>query len=149
MARMYSGKRGKAGSKKPETNTIKTWLTYTPVEVEQLVVKLAKTGKSSAVVGLILRDSYGIPSVKTLTKKSVYQIIKEHKLSHEIPEVLLSLIKKEIILSKHLDKNKHDMPSKRGLLLTQSRIRRLTKYYIRTKVLPIKWVYSKEQIKFA
>ena len=110
-----------------------------------MVVKLAKTGKSSAVVGLILRDSYGIPSVKVLTKKSVYQIIKEHKLSHEIPEVLLSLIKK-VQLVKHLDKNKHDMPSRRGLLLTQSRIRRMTKYYIRTKVLPEKWTYSKNKL---
>ena len=147
MARMYSGKRGKAGSKKPETNTPKPWLTYTGAEVEQLVIKFAKLGKSSAVIGLMLRDSYGIPSVKALTKKSVYKIIKEHKLAHEIPEVLLSLIKKEIQLSKHLDKNKHDMPSRRGLLLTQSRIRRMTKYYIRTKVLPNKWNYSKEQIK--
>ncbi|HLC86440.1 MAG TPA: 30S ribosomal protein S15 [Candidatus Nanoarchaeia archaeon] len=149
MARMYSGKRGKAGSKKPDTNIAKPWITYTSEEVEQLVVKLSKQGKGSAVIGLVLRDQYGIPDIKAVAKKKISKILKDHKLSHEIPEQLMFLIKKEIKLTKHLVKNKKDMPTRRGLLLTNSKIRNLVRYYQRTKVLPVGWAYDKEQIKVA
>ena len=144
---MHSRKKGKAGSKKPKVDIIKPWLTYTKEEVEQLVIKLHKTGKNAAVIGIILRDSYGIPSIKAITNKSISKVLKDHKLTSEIPEDLMQLIKKEINLNKHLAKYKKDMFAKRGLLLTESKIRRLTKYYKRNSVLPASWVYNREQIK--
>lgn len=147
MARMYSGKRGKAGSKKPDTSIAKPWITYTSKEVEQLIVKFSKQGKSSAVIGLILRDQYGIPDTKAVTKKKISKILKDHKLDHEIPEQLMFLIKKEIKLAKHLAINRKDMPTRRSLLLTNSKIRNLVKYYQRNKVLPAGWAYNKDQIK--
>ena len=129
MARRYSGKRGKAGSKRPDTNTPKPWLTYTKEEVDQLIIKLAKSGNSSAKIGVILRDTYGIPDVKKITNKKILKVMHEHKLSQKLPEDLTNLIKRQLLILKHLEINKQDQVAKRGLLLTESKIRRLSKYY--------------------
>ncbi len=145
---MYSRKKGKSGSKKPLKDADTKWVKYKPKEIEQLVVKLSKGGNGQAKIGLILRDSYGIPSVKKLTKKSVLQILKEKKLSSEIPEDLANLIKREILITTHIENNnKHDQPSIRGLTLTSSKIRKLIRHYITKGVLPKGWKYSKEQAK--
>lgn len=147
MARMHSRKKGKAGSKKPIVTRPQPWITYSPEEVEQLVIKIAKTGKSTSQIGMILRDSYGIPDIQKLAKKKVIQILKANQIAPKIPEELTNLIKKEIILIKHLDNNKQDKPSNRGLQLTGAKIRRLTKYYKRKKMLPSDWTYSRDQAK--
>lgn len=144
---MHSRKKGRAGSKKPVVTKPQPWISYSPEEIEQLVVKISKTGKSIAQIGLILRDSYGIPDVHKLAGKKVGQILKAHKIEQKIPEELVNLIKKEITIIKHLETNKHDMPSRRGLSLTESKIKRLTKYYKRKKLLPNDWKYNREQAK--
>ncbi len=146
MARMYARKRGKSGSKKP-LQKIAPWVIYKPQEIEEIIVKLAKQGYQSAQIGLILRDQYGIPSVKVTNKKSITQILKERKLYPEIPEDLFNLLKKAVNLRKHLEKNKKDYSSKRGLELTESKIRRLVKYYKKRKVLPEDWKYDPEKAK--
>jgi len=149
MARRYSGKKGKAGSKKPTEDSPKPWLTYTKEEVEQLITKLAKSGNSTAKIGSALRDSYGIPDVKKHTGKTVLKIMKENKLSPKLPEDLTNLIKRQLAILKHLESNKQDKPASRGLTLTESKIRRLSKYYKRKGVLPKDWQYNKENIKIS
>jgi SSU ribosomal protein S15P len=42
---------------------VPTWIQYTPDEVEQLAVELARRGFLPSQIGLILRDQYGIPLV--------------------------------------------------------------------------------------
>lgn len=147
MARRYSGAKGKSGSKKPVNKATPSWINYKPKEIEKLVIKLAKAGKPGSQIGMHLRDSYGIPSVKIATEKTVSQILKENKLEKQIPEDLMALIKKSIYLRKHLEKNKKDMASKRGLELTDSKIRRLSKYYIETGRLPENWKFHPEKVK--
>ena len=147
MARMHGGSKGKSGSKKPSIQKPQPWISYSTQEIEQLIVKIAKTGKTPSQIGSILRDNYGIPNVKKIANKKIAKILKEHKLSPKIPEDLTNLIKKEIQIIKHLEKNKKDMPSRRGLLLTGSKIKRLTKYYKRKGILPGDWTYSREQAK--
>ena len=44
MARMYSGKRGKSGSKKPLKKTAPSWVRLSAKEAEMLIVKMAKEG---------------------------------------------------------------------------------------------------------
>ena len=147
MARRYSGKKGKSGSTKPVNKVKPSWLRYNDKEVEQLVVKLAKTGKSSSEIGIILRDTYGIPDVKAITKKPIGQILVEHKIISKLPDDLKALIRTDIALMKHMEINKKDMPGKRGLSLCASKIGRLVKYYKRTKVLPIDWKYDRTKAK--
>jgi len=84
MAKMHSRKKGKAGSKRPLIPA--KWVEYKDKEVESLVIKLYKSGLRIADIGRILRDQYGIPSVKAITKKTISEILEENKLLPEIPE---------------------------------------------------------------
>jgi small subunit ribosomal protein S15 len=142
MARMHSRKKGNAGSNKPAKPTVPTWIRYKKNEIELLITKLAKEGKSSSEIGMILRDTYGIPSVKLIAKKTISEIMKDKKLTSEIPEDLLALIRRSIAIKKHLEKNKHDETAKRGHTLTESKIRRLIKYYKKTGKLASEWKYD-------
>jgi small subunit ribosomal protein S15 len=145
MARMHARKKGKAGSKKP-TSAAK-WVEYKDKEVERLVIKLRKDGLQSPEIGRILRDQYGIPSIKTVAGKTVMQILEENSLLPQIPDDLLNLLKKSVVLSDHLKKNKKDYTSKHGLELLESKIRRLIKYYVKTKKLPVDFRYDPERAK--
>ncbi len=146
MARMHSRRKGKSGSKIPPKR-IPSWAPYKGKEVEKLIPKLAKTGKSSSEIGLILRDCYGINSVKALTGKKVTAILKEQELSRSLPEDILSLIKRLITVKTHLEKNKQDQTAKRGLILTSSKIRRLVKYYKRIGRLEPEWNLDMDRLK--
>lgn len=147
MARMYSRKRGKAGSTKPVKKTKPSWVTYNPKVVEQLVIKLAKSEQSPSMIGITLRDSYGIPDVKAVTGKKVTKILEDNKLALKMPENLTALIKRHITLMKHIEDNSRDKTAKRGEQLTESKINRLVKYYKKKKMLPADWKYSKAKAK--
>lgn len=147
MARRYSGKKGKAGSKKPIRRGSPSWIRYKPAEAELLIVKLVKEGKTPSQIGLILRDVYGIPDIKNSFGKKLNKILEEKKLAQQIPEDLMALIKRSIAVRKHLEKNKKDQTAKRGLTLTESKIRALVKYYKKTKKLPKDWKFEPEKIR--
>lgn len=142
MARMYSRKHGASGSKRPLRKGAPKWVRYNGKEVEKLVAKLANDEKSSAEIGVILRDRYGIPNVREVTGKKVVQIMKENGFTFKYPEDMMNLMKKALKIKKHLEKNKHDPFAIRGLELTESKIRRLGKYYIKRGTLPEKWKYD-------
>ncbi len=142
MARMHSRDKGVSGSKKPFKKTVPTWIRYKPREVELLIAKMAKEGKTPSQIGLVLRDTYGIPDVKTLTGKSVSKILEIKKLRAEVPEDLRSLIKKSAMLRKHMEDNRQDKTALIGLQLTESKIKRLVNYYKRSGRLPVDWKYD-------
>ena len=146
MARMHSRKHGKSGSTNPTKKTVPSWIRYKAKEVEMLVVKLAKAGNKPSVIGSILKDNYGIPDTKLITKKSITQILSERELLSPIPEDLMALIKRSIAIRKHMELNKGDMGGLRGFQLTESKIRRLTKYYKKAKKLPVDWKYDPKRI---
>ncbi|MFH0869468.1 MAG: 30S ribosomal protein S15 [archaeon] len=147
MARKYSGARGKSRSTKPSKKMVPSWLQYKPKEIEMLIVKMAKEGINPSQIGLHLRDAYGIPDVQVTTGKKINQILKEKNLSKEIPEDLMALIRKAVLVRKHMGDNKGDMTAKRGLILTESKIKRLIKYYKSHGKLPMSWKYDPERIK--
>lgn len=147
MARIYSGKKGKHGSKKPPIKFVPRWVAYKKGEVEKLIITMAKERHSSAVIGQILRDQYGIPDVKTITGKTITKIMRENKLYPEIPEDMMRLLKKAVELREHLEKNKADKLSLIGLQNLESKIRRLAKYYSREGTLPKGWRYDPTEAK--
>lgn len=63
-------------------------------------------------------------------------------LAPEIPEDLYHLIKKAVSVRKHLERNRKDKDSKFRLILIESRIHRLSRYYKRAKKLPPNWKYE-------
>ena len=143
---MHSRDKGKSGSKKPIPK-IPSWVPYKGKEVEKLVLKYAKEEKSSSQIGMILRDKYGINNVKVVAGKSIMAILKENNLAKQLPEDLLSLIRKLIDVKAHLEKNRQDKTAKRGLLLTSSKVRRLIKYYQKSKRLPADWKLDMNKLK--
>ncbi len=147
MARMHSRRKGKSGSKRPSKAKKISWLAHQPAEIESLVVKLAKAGKRPSQIGLELRDSYGIPLVRQYTNRKITKILEDNNIKHKLPEDMAALIRKEINILRHLEKNRKDMPTRRGLLLTESKIKRLTKYYKRIGKLPADWQYNRENAK--
>ncbi len=147
MARMHSGRKGKSGSKKPVEKKVQAWVRYKAKEVEMLVLKFAKEGKNAAEIGLLLRDTYGIPSIKAITGKAITDILQEKSLVPEIPDDIVGLIRKSISLEKHFDANTQDMTAKRGLQLTTSKILRLVKYYKNRGRLPTEWKFDKSKMR--
>jgi len=147
MAKMHSRGRGTSGAKKPLKPTKPTWIRYESKEVERLINKFAKEGKTSSEIGLILRDSYGIPSVKLLTSKSITEHLAEKKLLPELPEDVIALMKRSVIIRKHLESNKHDMSALRGMQFTESKIKRLIKYYKRVGKVAPDWKYDPTAVK--
>ena len=125
------------------------WLKYTEKEVKDIILAIAKKeeGITSEKIGLILRDTYGIPDVKTVAGKSITAILKEKNLLPEIPEDLMDLIRKLVMIRKHLDKNHKDRFALRGLQLTESKIKRLIKYYKQNGKLALDWEYDIDKMK--
>ena len=142
MARIHARRKGTSGSKKPPRNVHPDWSALNPKEVETKVVELAKEGNSTSKIGMILRDQYAVPDVKVATGKTITDIVERNNIKMDIPEDLRSLIETALSIKKHLDEHKKDLKNKRNLQLTESKIRRLIKYYKRKKYLPEDWKYS-------
>jgi SSU ribosomal protein S15P len=97
------------------------------------------------MIGVILRDQYGIPLVKVVTNKRITEILSENGLKPQIPEDLMALIRRAVNIRRHLEEHPKDASAKKGLILTESKIHRLIKYYKRTGVLPQDFTYSPER----
>ena len=69
MARMYSSNRGKSGSSKPFVTEAPEWSNKDVSEITSLIVSYAKSGKSSAEIGTILRDQHAVPNARLVTGK--------------------------------------------------------------------------------
>lgn len=142
MAKMHTRRKGKSRSTRPVRNTPPAWFTMSKEEVEKLVLKTYGQSVSTSQVGIILRDKYGVPDVAQVTGKKVGDILRDNGTGPKLPEDLTNLVKKAIGLHKHMVENHKDLHNKRALQLTESKIRRLVKYYHATEVLPMDWVYS-------
>jgi small subunit ribosomal protein S15 len=147
MARMHSRKKGQSGSTRPARLEKPVWVELSAEEVENEVVKLARKGYSKSRIGVLLRDSHGIPLVRVVTGKSISQILEENGIESPIPEDLTDLIKKALNLRKHLETNHKDLESRKGLQRTESKIYRLIKYYKKKKALAKDFKYDVEKIR--
>jgi len=121
------------------------WVELSEQEIAEAIIKLANEGVSKSEIGLVLRDQYGIPSVKDVTGKTITEILTEQGVKEEIPEDLLNLIKKSVTLKEHMEENTKDFTAKRGYQLTVSKIRRLVNYYRKKSVLPKGWRFTEEK----
>ncbi len=143
MAKLYARRRGRAQSKRLYRTSPPKFVKLTPQEIENIIVELARKGEPPAKIGLILRDQYGIPSVRQILGKKLCEVLKENNLLPEIPEDLMNLIRKALRIRKHLLQHKKDKRAKRSLQLTESKINRLIDYYRSKKRLPPGFSYYK------
>ncbi len=120
------------------------WVQARKEEISELIAQMGKLGKAPSQIGLTLRDQYGVPNVRLLTGKTIVQLLEESGIKPQIPEDLSSLIGRAKSVARHINENKGDISSTRGLQLIESKIRRLSKYYIREGVIPSSWKYTFE-----
>ena len=118
------------------------WIAYSNEEIEEFIVKFKREGKTASQIGVILRDQYGIPSVKEVTGEKITEILRRNGHADEYPEDLMNLIRRAVNIRDHLEENPKDLHGRRGLTIIESRIRRLGKYYAQNGQLPEGWRYD-------
>ena len=145
MGRMHSNGKGIARRCLPFRRRPPSWVQISTNELVEQIVKLAKKGTSPSQIGVILRDNYGIPQVKGVTGNKILRILKKSGLAPKIPEDLYHLIKKALQIRKHLEKFRKDKAAKFRLIMVESRIHRLARYYRSAKALPPTWRYNSKK----
>jgi len=113
-----------------------------PEDITDHIQKLAKKGMTPSQIGVTLRDSFGVPQVKSVTGSKILRILKVKGLAPALPEDLSCLIKKAVAIRKHMERNRKDKDSKFRLILVESRIHRLARYYRRVKSVAPTFKYS-------
>ena len=101
------------------------WVTYSNEEIEEMILKFNREGKS--------------------TSERITEILKRNNQANEYPEDLMNLIKRAVNIRDHLNENPKDLHSKRGLTIIESRIRKLSSYYVDEGQLPKGWRYDPEE----
>ena len=113
--------------------------------MSEQIVKLAKRGSSPSQIGVLLRDQYGIPQVSGVTGQKILRVLKVNGVGPSIPEDLYHLIKKAVNVRKHIEVQRADRDGKFRLILIESRIHRLARYYRVAKALPPTWRYQSKK----
>ncbi|CAB11741.1 40S ribosomal protein S13 [Schizosaccharomyces pombe] len=142
MGRMHSKGKGIASSALPYVRSPPAWCKADADSVVEQILKFSKKGMSPSQIGVTLRDSHGIPQVRFITGQKIMRILKANGLAPELPEDLYNLIKKAVSVRKHLERNRKDKDSKFRLILIESRIHRLARYYRKVGALPPTWKYE-------
>jgi len=142
MGRMHTPGKGISKSALPYKRSPGAWVKATAAQVEDHVNKLAKKGLTPSQIGVILRDSSGIAQVRAVTGSKILRMLKKNGLAPAIPEDLYMLIKKAVSVKKHLNVSKKDKDAKFRLILIESRIHRLARYYRGIRKLEANWKYE-------
>ncbi|KAL8609536.1 ribosomal 40S subunit protein S13 [Nucella lapillus] len=142
MGRMHNPGKGISQSALPYRRSVPTWLKLSSDDVVDQIIKLAKKGLMPSQIGVILRDSHGVAQVRHVTGNKVLRVLKAKGLAPDLPEDLYCLIKKAVSIRKHLERNRKDKDAKFRLILVESRIHRLARYYKKKRILPPVWKYE-------
>lgn len=139
---MHTPGKGISRSALPYSHNPPTWSTKDAEAVKDIIFMSARKGLFPSQIGVLLRDSHGVPLSRQITRSKILRILKAGGLAPQLPEDLYFLIKKAIAIRKHLETNRKDKDSKFRLILVESRIHRLARYYRSKKYLPPNWRYD-------
>merc|ERR1719364_319151 len=142
---MYSKGKGISKRSLPYRKAPPSWVQISAKDLTEQIVKMAKRGQSPSQIGVVLRDQYGIPQVKGVTGSKILRILKVNGVAPQLPEDLYHLIKKAVNIRKHIEKFRADKDGKFRLILVESRIHRLARYYRTVKSLPPTWKYQSKK----
>merc|ERR1711862_434224 len=140
--RIHAPGKGISQSALPYRRSVPQWMKLTSDDVKDQIFKLAKKGLTPSQIGVILRDSFGVAQVRFITGNKILRILKSKGLAPDLPEDMYFLIKKAVSIRKHLERSRKDRDAKFRLILVESRIHRLARYYKTTSVLPPTWKYE-------
>ena len=139
---MHSQGKGISRSTLPYKKAPPSWCMAGAKNISEEIIKLAKKGLFPSQIGVFLRDTVGIPQVCSITGAKILRILRKEGIAPKIPEDLFYLIKNALSVRKHLEKFRKDKDGKFRLILIESRIHRLTRYYKLTEKLPSNWKYN-------
>lgn len=139
MGRMHSSGKGKSGSMKPFTTTIPTYMVESIPEIKKTVIHLANRGNPCATIGAILRDQYGVGNCADVLGSNLLEFLKQNNAAPVIPDDLAALVARANSIRLHLKNFKKDNSAKYRLILINSRLHRLVRYYKEKNVLPGNW----------
>ena len=142
MGRLHTHNHGKSHSIRPIDPKKPDWITQSTTEIEEMIVKYSKEGMTTSQIGIKLRDQHAIPLVKPIIKKTISQVLKENKLTPEIPEDLNNIVLKAVNLQKHLKENRSDNRNVRSLELIEAKVHRLSTHYKSKGIISKKWKYK-------
>jgi len=142
MGRLHTHNHGKSHSNRPIILKKPSWISQSPKDVEELIIKYGKEGLTPSQIGIKLRDQYSIPLAKPIISKSIVEVLNENDLKQDIPEDLNNIVLKAIGLQKHLKVNKGDSRNVRSLELVEAKVHRLSSYYKRIGRIPKNWKYK-------
>lgn len=145
MGRMHSKGKGISRRCLPYRKAPPSWVQISASDLTEKIVQMAKRGQSPSQIGVVLRDQHGIPQVKGVTGSKILRILKVQGVAPSIPEDLFHLIKKAVNVRKHIEKYRADKDGKFRLILIESRIHRLARYYRNVKALPPTWRYQSKK----
>ena len=146
MARMHTGKHGKAKSRKPVAEQVVIPEgAPSKEEAAKLIADYAKQGMHHAAIGQKLRDEHSIPYIKHYFGKRLHVVLEEEKVAGEYPQDFMDLLKRAVKIRRHLAKNKNDKHNTTSLRRVESKIWRMTKYYKMTGAIPEDWKYDPEK----
>lgn len=145
MGRLHSQGKGKSQSSIPYVRAPNQWCKVDATELIAHICKLAKKGTPPSKIGLIMRDQYGVGQVKNITESKIVRILKANGHAPELPEDLYCLIKKAVSIRKHLERNRRDKDSKFRLILVESRLHRLARYYRTSRRIPPTFRYKSDK----
>jgi small subunit ribosomal protein S15 len=147
MARMYAHKRGKSGSTKVHGQEIPEWANKDKKEIEALISSLHSDGHTAAIIGTILRDQHAVPDVRKVIGQRITAFLASQEMVSTYPEDMMNLMHKAVSIIDHISSNRKDIHNTRALELTESKIRRLAKYYQAKGRLAADWKYKRDQIR--
>ena len=142
MGRLHTHRHGQSHSIRPITPSAPTWVTQNIQEIEELILKYAKDGLTTSEIGVKLRDQYAIPLVRSITKKSISEILEQKGIKQEMPEDLNNIVRKALGLQKHLKTHTSDRRNVRSLELLEAKVHRLSSYYKKIGRIPKTWKYK-------
>merc|ERR1712225_128605 len=128
MGRLHSNGKGISASAIPYSRTPPSWLKTTPEQVVDQICKLAKKGATPSQIGVVLRDSHGIAQVKWPCTRDPRGPVHVDQEGRRRPQASRA--------------QPQDKDSKFRLILIESRIHRLSRYYKTVGVLPPTWRYE-------
>ncbi|KAG9393817.1 Ribosomal protein S15 [Carpediemonas membranifera] len=133
MGRMHSNGKGVAQSAIPYNRSAPEWAKMTTEELNTIIAGMARKGVNPSRIGTILRDQHGVGQIHAVTGNKIVRMLRSQGLAPEIPEDLYMMIKRAVSIRKHIERNPRDKDSKYRLILIESRIHRLSRYYRATK----------------
>jgi len=75
---MHTPGKGMSSSALPYRRSAPAWQKATPEEIAEQICKFAKKGLTPSQIGVLLRDSHGIPQVRHVTGNKILRILKKY-----------------------------------------------------------------------